>query len=475
MSKITKLQAENVKRIKAVEITPDGEMVVVGGANGAGKSSVLDSIMYAMAGKRAICDRPIRNGEERGEVTVTLDSGLVVKRTFTPGGGSLSISNGDGAVFRQPQAILDKLTGQLTFDPLDFCRMDARAQRESLKDLLGLDFSGLDDQRARAYEERREANARVKALTAQIEAAPHHEDAPAEMVSVSELMKELEAGRDLDTKITKLEELIASQGASANAAQAEIEKADAQIAKWQAFREKHEKSRDQSLRAGEENAAARAKFQRPDMNAIMAKVRGAAEVNEKVKANAQREILKKQRIEATAESQQFQATIEQIDADKAKALADADFPVDGLSFDSEQVLYRDVPFSQASSAEQLRVSMGMAAAANPDLRVMLIRDGSLLDEDSLRLVAEFAAERDFQVWLEVVREDEACSVVIEDGAVRAAQPKQAIPAVIAARDTLGGADADQEDSSFRQDVMISDECLEIADAILAEREKVQEP
>ena len=183
-------------------------------------------------------------------------------------------------------------------------------------------------------------------------------------------------------------------------------------------------ARVEALVAAAENAVTRERFRRPDMDAIMAKVRGAAEVNEKVKANAQREIFKKLRIEATAEAQEFQATIEQIDADKAKALADADFPVDGLSFDSEQVLYRDVPFSQASSAEQLRVSMGMAAAANPDLRVMLIRDGSLLDPDSLRLVAEFAAERDFQVWLEVVREDEACSVVIEDGAVRAAQPKE---------------------------------------------------
>jgi hypothetical protein len=59
----------------------------------------------------------------------------------------------------------------------------------------------------------------------------------------------------------------------------------------------------------------------------------------------------------------------------------------------------------------------MAMAMSPDLRVILIRDGSLLDSTNMALIEEMAAEHDYQVWLEVVREDGAMGVVIEDGAV----------------------------------------------------------
>ena len=100
-------------------------------------------------------------------------------------------------------------------------------------------------------------------------------------------------------------------------------------------------------------------------------------------------------------------------------MAAAAFPVVGLGFNDNGVTFNGVPFSQASSAEQLRVSVAMGLALNPTLRVVLIRDGSLLDDDSLAMVATMAAEKDSQVWIERVGHGEETSVVIEDGAVMA--------------------------------------------------------
>ena len=60
---IRHLQIENVKRIKALKITPAGSTVKITGKNDQGKSSVLDSIDYAFCGK--ICDQPIREGQAR--------------------------------------------------------------------------------------------------------------------------------------------------------------------------------------------------------------------------------------------------------------------------------------------------------------------------------------------------------------------------------------------------------------------------
>ena len=112
--------------------------------------------------------------------------------------------------------------------------------------------------------------------------------------------------------------------------------------------------------------------------------------------------------------------LEALDKTKAKALEAATFPVVGLGFDDTGVTYQGVPFSQASSAEQIRVSVAMAMAMNPKLRVLRIKDGSLLDAETLEALRAQVAENDFQLWLEVVTTStEGGAVIIEDGEVQA--------------------------------------------------------
>ena len=98
-------------------------------------------------------------------------------------------------------------------------------------------------------------------------------------------------------------------------------------------------------------------------------------------------------------------------------MAEADFPIPGLAFDADGVTFNGIPFAQCSSAERLRVSVAMGIALNPKLKVLLIRDGSLLDDNNLAMIAEAAKEADAQVWIERVSKGEECSVIIEDGEV----------------------------------------------------------
>ena len=106
-------------------------------------------------------------------------------------------------------------------------------------------------------------------------------------------------------------------------------------------------------------------------------------------------------------------------AEAATSRLHAEFPVDGLGFDESGVTYQGVPFKQASSAEQLRVSLAMAIALNPKLRVIRIADGSLLDSDNLALIEAAAKESDYQVWIEMVGDGNGRGIVIEDGEVKA--------------------------------------------------------
>jgi hypothetical protein len=116
---------------------------------------------------------------------------------------------------------------------------------------------------------------------------------------------------------------------------------------------------------------------------------------------------------------------------REKALAAAEMPVPGLSFatiaDELVVTFNGEPFEQASSAEQLRVSTAIAMAANPKLRVLRIKDGSLLDKNSLAILSQTATDNDFQIWGEFVGE-EGAGIIMEGGVVRGApEPERVEP------------------------------------------------
>jgi hypothetical protein len=119
----------------------------------------------------------------------------------------------------------------------------------------------------------------------------------------------------------------------------------------------------------------------------------------------------------TAESERLTVTMEERTKIKTAAIAAAKMPIDGLSLESGRVMFNGIPLDQGSSAEQLRVSTAIAMSSNPELRVIRIKDGSLLDPDGMAMVKEMAKENDFQIWIERVADNDPIAVVIEDGSV----------------------------------------------------------
>ena len=142
--KIVSLQAQNILRLKAIHIQADGKNVTLEGVNGSGKTSVLRCIEMGLGGKTLMAEKPIHDGETEGKIVLDLGD-FVVTRTFGEGGKtSLVVSSKEGAKYPSPQAILDGLIGKLTFDPLEFSRMEPAKQNQTLKDLVGLDFSQIE-------------------------------------------------------------------------------------------------------------------------------------------------------------------------------------------------------------------------------------------------------------------------------------------------------------------------------------------
>jgi len=431
-ARIIELKAKNVKRLRAIQITPEGNLVVIGGNNAQGKSSTLDAILYGLAGKGPIGKAPLRKGEDKGFTELDLGD-LRVKRTFTAsGGGTLTVKNKDGASYKSPQAILDALVGPVGFDPLAFASAPDARQLELLKALVGLDFTAQDAERKRLYDERTAVNREHKSAVARYQAAPSQEvpaDTQAERVDVAALMKELEKAQEINKTGDQCRERLASIQRAIVARNAEINNLENKLAEMRAEVEKW----DRDERSQQANVAG---LVEADEKSIRAKIASAQAVNDDIRdhvearaaatrANEEKARLKTEADRKHAEAEALSAKIEAVDKAKADALAGATFPVPGLSFDESGVLYQGIPFSEASQAEKIRVSVAMGLAMHPRLRVLLIRDGSLLDADNLKVIAEIAAEHDAQVWMERVGKGEECQVIIEDGMVEARGPAQA--------------------------------------------------
>lgn len=423
--KIVKLTSENVLRLNAVEITPEGNLIVIGGENEQGKTSVLDSIVLAMGGRAAKHTKPLKDGTKKGKAVVELDGGLKITRTFTEtGGGTLKVESADGAVYPSPQAMLDKMVGQLTFDPLMWSKMDGKKQLEVLKAMVGIDFDEIDEKRRQLYTTRTAVNQEAKRLKGAVETAVHYPDAPGKEVSVSELMKDLRTRREINNGNDRVRAALNDFNEAVVAAENDVSRQVKEVASI----ENRLRIARNDLALAEKNLAVVISnrdghklkvdtLKGADEKEITDKIESAESINAKLRANIARAEKEADLRDAEERSKNLTKSIEAIDQEKADKLSSAKFPVDGMLFDESGVTYKGIPFDQASSAEKLRVSVAMGIAMNPRLKVLLIRDGSLLDGTNLKMVARMADESGHQIWMERVGKGKECSVIIEDGLV----------------------------------------------------------
>jgi len=431
--KIVSLTAENVKKLKAVEIKPDGSLVQITGANGSGKSSVLDAIYMALAGTKAIPSAPVRKGEAKARIKLDLGDVVVTRRFTAAGGTSLTVEAADGARYGSPQKMLDELLGSLTFDPLEFSRMEPKRQLETLRGLVQIDVNidQLDEDNKRDYDARTDINRRIKQLRAQAEAITVDPDAPAEPVDVSELTAEMqragEHNADIERRRANREQATANIDARVKQAIDKRDRAE-QLRRDADELEAEAEQLDAANRDLQSKLNAAGELPAPiDVAAISARINTAAATNRAVQDRELRADIERQAAAAEANVVALNEKMEQRTRQRAEAIAGATMPVPGLSFGDGEVIYQDLPFAQACSAEQLRVSVAIAMAANPKLRVLRIKDGSLLDENGLQLIAEMAAERDYQVWIERVDTSGKVGIVMEDGEVVGAEQAEAQP------------------------------------------------
>jgi hypothetical protein len=441
-AKIVRLQAARLKRLSAVEIDPDGNVVIIKGDNEQGKSSVLDVIAWTLGGRKLIQKEPIKEGHDNAVSRVHIEgvdvagseTTLIVERKYRRKGdgyvSDVEIRTKDGFVAPSPQAILDGLYGKLAFDPLAFVNQKPAEQLNTLKSLVGLDFSDLDGRHNATYQRRTAVNKQSAEMESKVRQMPHFGDAPDEPVNVEELKAEVEARRQVAIanekkrrEATGAQTVMDNMQAKVDDQKAQIKRLEKQLGdaetELQIRQDKHERQGSVVAKVKLEVEA----LHDPNEQEALDKLAAASETNEKIFANRQLAERAKELKELRDRSEQMTKQLEANRAEKKKMMAEAKCPVEGLGFDDGGVTFNGLPFDQASQGQAIRVSVAMGFAMSPHLKLALIRNASLLGKKSLAAVVETAEEHGGQVWLEMVGEDaEGACVVMEDGHVRGQEP-----------------------------------------------------
>jgi hypothetical protein len=409
---ITKLVSENFKRVRAVTIEPDGAgAVIVAGNNDQGKSSGgCDAIAFALGGAKHAPGEPLRRGAKKGGVVLETDD-LIVTRSITKKGSTLTVTGKDGARFASPQKMLDSLLGPLSFDPTEFERMKAPEQAKVISGLAGLDFADENVARQEAYDKRTIVKREIKRLQGAVDSM---QDVPAEApaeVSVAELIDELDSLQAVnDANAAKRQELIdlraeaQEQLDAVTDLAAQLSEAEQKLANLNA--------KGPALRA-EVDA-----LEDADVEGVRTQIAGAEEANRVARAVAERDQLQAEIDAKTEESGRLTASINDIDEAKTEAVAAAQYPIEGLAVTDDGVTLDGLPFAQASQSDRLKASVAIGIALNPELGVILARDGSRFDDAKLAIINEMAEAAGVQVIVEVVGDRKGATVVIEDGVVK---------------------------------------------------------
>lgn len=423
--RVVKLVACNIMQLSAVEIDLQGkDLVIISGKNDAGKSTVLD-LLAMVTGGAALCPKePISRGKRDGFAEVEM-VGYTARREFWLTKrdelvSKLILRSKEGAEYKSPQSMLDRILGPLTIDPLAFTRKmlkEPKRARDILLKLAGVDINLDELARARQnlYDERTRVNRNIKDKNGELAGIGlPNPDLLIDEVSLTAITREYQEAikeQDHNKQLRKsLVGFIQKTGQISEEISGLKEKIKGLEGNLAFYQDKQQDADNQVKKIVDQN---------PD--GIALRLAEAEETNRKIRAA---HTLKENRLtlentigSLTDDSDELSHGISEFDTQKDGALQGAKFPVEGLSVDENGIRLNDFPLAQASQSEGILIGLAISTKMNPKASLIRIYDGSELDSDNRKVIGEFARENGLKILMEVVDETGNAGIVIEDGMV----------------------------------------------------------
>ena len=413
--KIVTFEAENVKRVKCVQMAPsENGLTIIGGKNKNGKTSVLDAITYALGGEKCRPKNFTREGSAvPGKIRVELSNGLIVERS----GKNAALKVTDPSGQKAGQKLLNEFIEPLALNLPKFMNAIDKEKSETLLQIIGVgdQLARLDKEESVAYGERtligRDADKKSKLA----EALEYYADAPEELVSASELIKKQQAILARNGENQRKRERVKEITFEKHRIYDEAQRLEQQIADLQA---RLEERRQAYEKVAEDEAIAMkdaAQLEDESTAEIEESIANIEEINRRVRANNTKAIAVDEAEQLRHEYESMTAKIESI-RDARKALLDgADLPLEGLGVADGALTYYGQAWSDMSGAEQLIVSTAIVRKLNPECGFVLMDKLEQMDMDTLKEFGTWLEKEGLQVIATRVSTGEECSIVIEDG------------------------------------------------------------
>lgn len=424
---ITALEAENVKRIKAVAFTPSPTgLTLVGGNNNQGKTSVLDALAWALGGERFRPDAAQRDGAiAPAHLKVTLSNGVVVERK----GKNASLTVTDPTGRRSGQQLLNAFVEPLALDLPRFMDASDKEKADILLRIIGvgselqvkdLEIKGLYDKRT---------------FTGQLAAQKKHfaeemisyPEAPDEPVSASELIRQQQDILARNGENQRLRAQYAELEQQVQQCVDELKRTRERIATLQQLADELDAKHTKLFNQRETARKTVSQLQDESTAELEASIRDIEETNRKVRANLEKSRAEDEAAQYASEYDRLTESIQQKRADRMALLNGADLPLPGLSVEDGVLTYKGKHWRDMSGSDQLRVAAAIVRRLNPDCGFVLLDKLEQMDMTTLQEFSAWLEAEGLQAIATRVSTGSECQIIIEDGMVKDAVPPEEKP------------------------------------------------
>lgn len=418
--KITALEAENVKRIKAVALTPAPTgLTLVGGNNNQGKTSVLDALAWALGGEKFRPNAAQRDGAVApAHLRVTLSNGVVVERK----GKNSSLTVTDPTGRRSGQQLLNAFVEPLALDLPRFMEASDKEKADILLRIIGIGNElHLRDMEIKSIYDKRTFTGQLaqqkKHFADELISYP---DAPEQPLSASDLIRRQQDILARNGENQRLRQQAQELARQEQQCLDELKRTRERIAELEKLREELDTKHTKLFNQRKNAEKTVDQLQDESTAELEASIQSIEETNRKVRANLEKARAEDEAAKYASDYDKLTDAIEQKRKERLALLNGADLPLPELSVEDGALTYKGKRWRDMSGSDQLRVAAAIVRRLNPDCGFVLLDKLEQMDMTTLEEFGHWLEAEGLQAIATRVSTGSECQIIIEDGMVKGA-------------------------------------------------------